>query len=527
MPSQEAAGTGNGQGWPLRELLARAIDSPGFQVPAFTDGIWVTQVTDDSRAVTRGACFVAIQGVRCDGARFIQDAVARGAVAVVTDRDVSVPAPAVKVRVADARRALARLASVHAGLADRNWTPGRGTLRIIGVTGTNGKSTTCFLTRAILAAAGRPTALVGTIQYDLLSQRVDAPMTTPPAVQLIDYLKTAVDAGATHAVMEVSSHALDQRRTDGLRFDVGVFTNLTGDHIDYHGDPEAYRLAKRRLFDGLDASATAVINAESASGDSMVEACRARVVRFGLRSGPDYVARIRSIDATGTRFDLIAEGVSVPVRLQLAGRHNVENALAAAAAARCVGGGVEWEHVVRGLESVGSVRGRLERVRGRPGAEPPFSVLVDYAHTDDALENVLSALRPLAPKGLTVVFGCGGDRDRTKRPRMARVAERWADRIVVTSDNPRSERPEDIIEEILTGFSPEARGKVRVEPDRRQAIRHAIMTAVPGEVILLAGKGHETYQDFGTHRTHFDDAEEAAEALAASAAGGRCGGEAA
>lgn len=526
MPQQEATGTIDRHAMPLMELLARAVDPPGARVTPADRTIRVREITDDSRRVAPGACFVAIQGTRADGARFIADAVARGAVAVVTDRDCVVPAPAVKVLVADARRAMARLAAVRLGLADLNWADAPGAtrrLRVVGVTGTNGKSTTVFLIRAILQAAGEPTALLGTIQYDLLSRQVEAPMTTPPAGTLVEYLVSAAEAGATHAVMETSSHALDQRRTDGIRFDAGVFTNLTGDHMDYHKTREAYRLAKRRLFDLLDADATGIVNADDPAGDSMLEACGGRHVRYGLNGRADLSARIREISAAGSCFDLVSEGRRVPIRLKLVGRHNVQNALAAAAAARAVG--VDWPAIVKGLESVDSVRGRLEPVR-IPGVQAPFTVLVDYAHTDDALENVLGALRPLAPRKLIVVFGCGGDRDRLKRPRMAAVAERWADRIVVTSDNPRSEKPTDIIEEILKGFSDAARAKILVQPDRRLAIHEAIAGAQPDDVVLLAGKGHETYQDFGDHRIHFDDAEVAAEALASAVGARRSQGEA-
>ena len=515
MPGQEAKGIAGRGKVSLRELLARAADRDWGCVDAPADLV-ITQVTDDSRTVGPGACFVPVCGAQHDGARYVGDAVMRGAVAVVTDRPISVPGPAIRIRVPDARRALARLAAVFTGFADANWArrggEGNASLfRVIGVTGTNGKSTVCFMAHAILRAAGAPTALLGTIQYDLVSRRLEAPMTTPPAIQLMSHLAEAVSAGATHAVMEVSSHALDQRRADGIRFDAGVFTNLTGDHLDYHKDFEAYRLAKRRLFDLLDRDATAVINVDDRNGESMVEACRGKVVRVGLNGGADVYARIRSITANGTDFDLMAEGRSMPVHLQLVGRHNVQNALAAAAAVRYLGGGgADWPEIVAGLESVKLVRGRLERVGN---GELPFTVLVDYAHTDDALQNVLSALRPLASGNLIVMFGCGGDRDRSKRPRMANVAERWADRIVVTSDNPRSERPDDIIEEILRGFSERARSKVIVQADRRRAIEEAIGCAGPGDVVLLAGKGHETYQQIGGQRIHFDDVEVATEVI--------------
>lgn len=518
MPTQEATGAIERHALQLRELLQRAVDSPGFSAGLAGRDIEVRQVTDDSRVVVPGACFVALKGTRQDGSRFVAEAVSKGAVAIVSEENMAAPAAGVPtVRVPDARRALARMAAIHRGLADLNWRPPRSRgasppLCAVAVTGTNGKSTTCALTQAILKAAGHRCALLGTIRYDLISRQIEAPMTTPPATQLIDFLVEAARAGATHAVMEASSHALDQRRTDGIRFDVGVFTNLTGDHLDYHGTREAYRLAKRRLFDGLDSDATAAVNLDDPVGESMLEACRARPIRFGFGSHADLYARIESIDARGSRFEIVHEGRRVPIRLKLVGRHNIQNAMGATAAALALG--IGWETIVAGLESVECVRGRLEPVRRPDGGPMPFAVLVDYAHTDDALENVLSALRPLSPRRLIVLFGCGGDRDRSKRPRMARVAAQWADCIIVTSDNPRSESPADIIDEILCGFSPAERERVAVQPDRRSAIREAIDSADEGDVVVLAGKGHETYQEACGRRIHFDDAEVAAECLA-------------
>lgn len=517
MPTQEASGAVDRHAMPLRDLLARAVDSPGFLIPSTGCDVDIRQVTDNSQEVRPGACFVALRGTKVDGAEFAAQAVKQGAIAIITDAELPDDPGVPVIRVPDARRALARMAAVHSGLADMSWRdraplPSGPRLRTVAITGTNGKSTSCFMTRSVIHGAGHPCALLGTIQYDLLSRTIDAPMTTPPATRLIEYLAEAGRSGATHAVMEASSHALEQRRTDGVRFDVGVFTNLTGDHLDYHITMEAYRLAKRRLFDLLDADATAVVNVDDPAGESMLEACRARKIRLGLSPHAEMYARMRSIDAQGSRFDIIHEGATVPIHLKLVGRHNVQNALCAAAAARAFG--IEWSDIAAGLESVDCVRGRLEHVRLPAPAACPFTVLVDYAHTDDALQNVLSALRPLAPKKLIVMFGCGGDRDKLKRPRMAQVAVRWADRIIVTSDNPRSEAPADIIEQILEGFSPADRDKVLVQSDRRKAIAEAIHAADDGDVVVLAGKGHETYQEIRGQRTHFDDVEEATALLA-------------
>jgi UDP-N-acetylmuramoyl-L-alanyl-D-glutamate--2,6-diaminopimelate ligase len=330
-------------------------------------------------------------------------------------------------------------------------------------------------------------------------------------------LAEAAAAGATHAVMEISSHALDQGRCAGLRPAVGVFSNLTGDHLDYHQTMEAYLRAKKRLFDSLEPQASAVINAEDPAGEAMLADCRARVLRYGIASGGngtgrldglDVLATVREMSATGTRFELAARypggGGAVStcmVDSRLVGRHNVQNCLAAAGAAVALG--IDLEMIAAGLAAVRNVPGRLQAV---DTGEAGFTVLVDYAHTDDALANVLSALRPLTEGRLIVLFGCGGDRDRTKRPRMARVAARWADRVLVTSDNPRTEDPGAIIDEIMTGFAADDLSKVTVEPDRRAAIAQAIGLAGAGDVVLLAGKGHETYQIIGRQRIDFDDA---------------------
>jgi UDP-N-acetylmuramoyl-L-alanyl-D-glutamate--2,6-diaminopimelate ligase len=307
--------------------------------------------------------------------------------------------------------------------------------------------------------------------------------------------------------MEVSSHALDQRRTAGLNFRVGVFTNFTGDHLDYHKTMEEYLRAKRSLFEQLDDRAAAVLNQDDPVGRQLASAGLAKVLWYGLSAAADVYARIERIDAAGTRFALISDGREAPVATALIGRHNVYNCLAAAATGRALG--IDSPTIAAALEKVSSVPGRLQRV---PVAAS-YQVFVDYAHTDDALEKALGAVRPLAAGRLILVFGCGGDRDRTKRPRMARVAAGLADRVVVTSDNPRSEDPQAIIDEILTGLDEAGRGKTTVQADRRAAIAQAIDEARAGDIVLIAGKGHETYQILGDRRIHFDDAEEAEQCI--------------
>jgi len=375
------------------------------------------------------------------------------------------------------------------------------------VTGTNGKSTVTHLIREILNHNGRKAGLLGTITYETPLRIVPATMTTPGPVMLAEMCTRMVTDGATHLVMEASSHALDQKRMAGLNFAVGVFTNLTGDHLDYHGTMESYLAAKRLLFEGLSSKALAVVNRDDPYADAIAESTRAGILWYGLSPLADLQARIETIDAEGTTFELIREERGVTVRTPLIGRHNVFNSLAAAGA--CLGLDVKLEEIAAALETIHSVPGRLQRVETRRG----FSLFVDYAHTDDALRNVLSALRPITSGRILVVFGCGGDRDATKRPRMARVAQDLADRMIITSDNPRTENPEKIIDEILSGLDDHGRSVCHIDPDRRRAIANAICQAQDGDVVLIAGKGHETYQVIGEEKIHFDDVEVANECI--------------
>lgn len=487
----------------LAEVFAAAgIHSiaPGGTVP----DISITGISDDSRRVRPGSCFVAASGTRQNGADFIEQAVAGGAVVVVGGAEVRERRDVSVVRVAQPREAVSRLAVAFHDLG----TTSRRPLKLIGVTGTNGKTTVTFLLRSILKAAGHRPALFGTIEYDLVIQKKPAPLTTPGAVELCESLATARDGGADHAVFEVSSHALDQGRCDGLGFAAAIFTNLTGDHLDYHRSMDAYASAKKRLFEMLGPGAVAVINADDPRADEFAAASKAPVVRFGIRSeNVDVRAELQLIDRVTARFVLLSRHGRMPVRLPLIGTHNVANSLAAASTALALG--IAPEAVAQGLENTRGVPGRLQRV------EPdgcPFSVLVDYAHTDDALRNVLTALRPITQGRIICVFGCGGDRDRGKRPRMGRVVGELADVAYVTSDNPRSENPRSIIEEILSGLKG-CSGLVEVDVDRAGAIRAAIGMARPGDTVLIAGKGHETYQIVGDRVLAFDDVEVARQAL--------------
>jgi UDP-N-acetylmuramoyl-L-alanyl-D-glutamate--2,6-diaminopimelate ligase len=459
----------------------------------------VTGLTCDSRQVRPGDCFVAVPGEREDGSRYIADAIARGAAAIVAERrpDTSFTVPF--LLVPDVREAAARLAAAFFRQPSER-------LDVVGVTGTKGKTTTAYLIRSILDIAGRPCGLLGTVQYIVGTRALAASNTTPGPVDLQRYLAEMVDAGCTAAVLEVSSHALIQRRVEGVRFRAGVFTNLAQDHLDYHKTLEAYREAKGLLFRMLGPGAASILNRDDPAAPYYAGLSRAPVIEYGIGAGAEIGAEIQAVDFRGTRLTLSARGRRIPIATRLMGRHNVYNILAAAASAVALG--VDLDAIRRGVEALGAVPGRLEPIDG--GRD--FVVMVDYAHTEDALRNVLSCLRPLVRGRLICVFGCGGDRDRGKRPKMGRVAEELADRVILTSDNPRSEDPESILTEIRAGMRDAGRARVLV--DRRSAIHEAIAEARAGDIVLIAGKGHETYQVFRDGTRPLDDRLVAREALA-------------
>lgn len=492
--------------WKLDELLRSAGVTPlaGSQ-PA---PVSITQLTDDSRKVVPGGCFVAVAGTKTDGARFVDQARLRGAAVIVGGPTLPAMEGVSTIRLPEPRESLSRLAAAFHRL---NQDSSRQSLQLIGVTGTNGKTTITWLLRAILKAAGNRPAMLGTVEYDLVAERKPAPLTTPGAIELCESLARARDAGADYAVFEVSSHALDQRRCDGLNFAAGVFTNLTGDHLDYHENMDAYAAAKKRLFAMLPPKAAAVINADDPRGAEFAAATKATVVSYGIHApSVDVRGVLQSVERTGTTFELQTRELRLPVRIPLVGTHNVANALASIATALHLG--LSVESIVAGLQSISGVPGRLQRV------EPDgtsFSVLVDYAHTDDALRNVLTALRPMTTGRLICVFGCGGDRDRGKRPRMAACVAQLADVAYVTSDNPRTEDPASIIGQIIAGIPRGTRCRVESNVDRRAAIYTAVQCARPGDTVLIAGKGHEDYQLVGDQVLHFDDVEVARDALAA------------
>jgi UDP-N-acetylmuramoyl-L-alanyl-D-glutamate--2,6-diaminopimelate ligase len=482
----------------LHDLLRRFDSSiPLNQIK----NIEITGIAEDSRQVRPGDLFIARIGAKSDGARFVGDAQSRGAAAVVTTRFIE--GCALQQVVCDRPDATSVLANVFYGSPSHQ-------VRVVGVTGTNGKTTTTYLIRHILGKVGIKCGVIGTVEIDDGKTRREADMTTPGAVDVARHLAAMRDNGCKACAIETSSHALDQDRVSGLRYAAGAFTNLTGDHLDYHKNFESYIRAKSRLFEMLPGDAFACVNAADECSDVMLSSTRATPVRWGFKSDCDYRAQDAAVTPTGTHFILVTPDGRTEVNMKLIGRHNIENVLCAASV---VGEafGLTVHQIASALSDTTGAPGRLQPVR----AGQDFAVLVDYAHTDDALENVLTALRPLTRGKLRVVFGCGGDRDRTKRPRMAGVAQRIADVIYVTSDNPRTENPQSIIDEILKGMSADSPKAVCVEPDRRRAIERALQDAEANDVVLLAGKGHENYQIIGTTKHHFDDVEEAEKVLRA------------
>jgi UDP-N-acetylmuramoyl-L-alanyl-D-glutamate--2,6-diaminopimelate ligase len=460
----------------------------------------VTGVAEDSRRVQAGNLFIARAGLKTSGLEYVADAKSRGAVAVVVAAKVS-GCPLPQIVAKDPARAASILANLfHASPSHR--------MRVFAVTGTNGKTTTAYLVRHLLSHVKQRCGLIGTVEIDDGRTRREAEMTTPDACFVAETLASMRDKGCRAAVLEASSHALDQSRLAGVFFSGAAFTNLTGDHLDYHRTMANYAAAKAKLFENLDAEAVAVINDNSKWADRMIQDCPSRIIRFGTTKRSDYRAASVSVTPQGTRFVLHTPSGKAEVHMKLVGQHNIENALAAAALVGEVAG-LTVNQIAAGLANAPGAPGRLQPV----DAGQPFSVLVDYAHTDDALINVLKALKPLTKRRLHVVFGCGGDRDATKRPRMAKAAEDYGDVIYVTSDNPRTEDPNAIIDQICRGFGQKCETPIVIQPDRRMAIQQAIGSAEPGDIVLIAGKGHENYQIIGTTKHHFDDVEEAKRAI--------------
>jgi UDP-N-acetylmuramoyl-L-alanyl-D-glutamate--2,6-diaminopimelate ligase len=480
----------------LGDLLQRL---PGATLHEADPDVEIVQVCHDSRRCGAGSLFVAIHGLMTDGNRYADAARKKGAVAVVSEDEARPGMP--WVRVPDSREALAVLSAALMGDPSRS-------LELVGVTGTNGKTTTTYLIDAGLRAAGHAVGLLGTIEYRIGERLTEAVRTTPESSDLQVLFREMVDAGCRYAVMEVSSHAISLKRVHGCAFRVAVFTNLTRDHLDFHGDMDAYFTAKRALFDTLlRPDGHAIVNAEDDRAEALRQASRAPVWTYAIDRAADVQAEDVRLGLTGTTFTVRTPVGVFEVSTPLIGRFNVSNFLAAFGA--CLALGIPGEVALRGLTALRGIPGRLERV----SAGQDFTVIVDYAHTDDALKKLLETVRELKPQRVLTVFGCGGDRDRTKRPLMGAVATRLSDVVIVTSDNPRSEPPEAIIDEILRGMGAGRGAERHVVVDRRDAIAKVIEMARPGDAVVIAGKGHETYQVLRDRTIPFDDRQVARDLL--------------
>ena len=483
----------------------------GAEVLSQSGNPGVAGVEYDSRRVRPGTVFVAMKGETSDGNRFIDQAIAAGAVAIVTDSAAETPRSGVAwAQVVNGRRALARLsANFYKRPAER--------IANVGITGTNGKSTTAFLVESILRAAGRKTALVGTIEYHVAGKILPAPHTTPEALELNRLLSEGLGLGVTDAVMEVSSHALEQQRVFGIPFDVAVFTNLTRDHLDYHATMENYFRAKQILFEGCgtEPPRAAVLNTDDEYGRQLLKISKKKsavVLSYGLTAG-DFHAESVEVTPRGTRFQMVTPAGTIAIWSSLIGRVNVYNVLAASAAGYARD--CSAEAIAKGIFDLACVPGRFERV----DCGQPFTVVVDYAHTDDALRNLTALAREFVDRAglkgkVITVFGCGGDRDRAKRPLMGEAAGMGSDLVVLTSDNPRSEDPLAIMNDALVGLQ-KSGAKYSLEPDRNKAIGLALQQAAPGDIVLLAGKGHEKVQITREGTIAFDDVDVARQKLKA------------
>ncbi len=465
---------------------------------------FVTGIVYDSRVVEPGNVFVALRGRHADGTRFAPQALERGAVAIVSEELPPAEVTAAWTTVADARLALALLAAAY-------YRHPSAEMQVVGITGTNGKTTTAHLVAAIFEASGIRCGLLGTVAYRIAGEVRDATRTTPEAPDVQSMLRDMVTAGCGACAMEVSSHALSLCRVDGMGFAAGIFTNLTRDHLDFHAGMDEYFRAKQRLFDLLAPGAPAVVNIDDPRGGALVDRV-ANPVTYALNRPADVVAGPLAISLEGLSFEARTPRGTLQIRSSLVGRPNVYNILAAVAATSALG--IATEAIERGVRALDGVPGRFQLVST---AKDEVTVVVDYAHTDDALRNLLETARPLARGRLITVFGCGGDRDRTKRPLMGAVAGRLSDVIVVTSDNPRTEDPARIVDEVCRGLTPDTRKaagqRLLTIVDRREAIETAVGLARPGDLVLIAGKGHEKYQAIAGRVLPFDDVAVAREAL--------------
>jgi len=482
--------------------LEQLLESVGILKISGSGAVEVDGVAYDSRQVKPGWIFVAVSGHKVDGASYITEAVSNGAVAVVSENDLELGAGVTHIQVPRARRALAEIARTYYGDLSRG-------MKVVGITGTNGKTTTAYLVRAVLRDGGFLPGLLGTVAYELGDRSIPSARTTPEAPDIHAMLQQMKEAGCDSAVLEVSSHAIALRRVHGIDFNICVFTNLTQDHLDYHRDMDTYFNVKAELFQQLirHHDRSAVINIDDPWGRKLVDERKldADVVTYGFSDRAMVQVSEAKVDAGGTRFNVCSPWGEVEIRLHLLGRFNIHNALAAIA----VGGlcGISLDLMAQALSNIESIPGRLELVQNRRNRK----VFVDYAHTDDALKNVLTTLREICKGKLLVVFGCGGNRDRGKRKLMGRVASELADYSIITSDNPRNEEPGVIAADIMEGFSGQEQYEIVLE--RRSAIEQGLRMTTRKDILLIAGKGHETYQEFQGTIVPFDDRETVREIL--------------
>lgn len=483
-----------------KELFVQAFPEHPSIGRDLTD-FWVAGLVCDSRVVEKDFIFVAVRGARQDGASFSAEASARGARVIVTEsptlgtgnENVQV------VRINDSRLAVARLAAAYFGHPSRS-------IKAVGLTGTNGKTTSAYLLEHWLVSEFKKTGVIGTINNHYGGAEIPAQETTPGPLGIQSILSEMVRASCEYVVMEVSSHALDQKRTEGISFESALFTNLTQDHLDYHGTLEKYFECKAKLFLGLGCEKFSVLNADDPWNMRLKERLVSRVLTYGVQNPADFRAENIRRENTSTRFEVIRKGKSLHAVSPLVGLHNVYNVLGAVAVMESLG--FDPEKSLKNLPAFSGVPGRLEKV----DLGQNFRVFIDFAHTPDGLENVLEGLVPYKKGKLILVFGCGGDRDRGKRPKMADIASRFCDQVYVTSDNPRSEDPREIAREICAGF-PEIFKRFTVVPDRQKAVRQALMAARKDDIVLLAGKGHEKTQVLKDGVVPFSDREEAEKVL--------------
>ena len=465
----------------------------------------VADIVYDSRKVQKNSVFVAIKGYKTDGHKFLQDAINKGAVAVVVEDDDSIPDELIthskiaKLVVNNSRIALAELSKGF-------YKDPTSKLKLVGITGTNGKTTSTFILKNILESAGYKTGLVGTIANYVGDVKVDSKLTTPESNDLNKFFYDMIEAGCSHAIMEVSSHSLVLNRVYGLDFSAAIFSNITSDHLDFHQTFDEYLNAKKILFDGLSSTSFAIINSDDSNSNKMIKDCKAKIVTYGIADNSDYQIKNINYDLNGTDFTITNQNVDYKIHTTLIGTFNAYNAASAFATAHSLG--IDANKIVESIKSSPQVPGRFEVLGNRNK-----KVIVDYSHTADSLEKALQAIREIVKdkNQVVAVFGCGGDRDKTKRPIMGKIASDLSDKVFVTSDNPRTENPYDIIKDILKGIS---KNNYEIEENREEAIRNAIQRSDDNAVILIAGKGHENYQEINGVRNHFSDQEIALKYLA-------------